>query len=145
MTSVMLAQSAPQSTKPHVGTTSITGPHQAILNWSNPNCTQNAQCSLQVYRATCTSSTACPTYPSGTWKALDMTAGLVPNIGPNGTAWQYTDKDPALQDSTTYAWVATATYVGATTASAASTNYAGTTNNGVPPAPTLSSNGNSVN
>jgi hypothetical protein len=70
---------------------------------------------------------------------------LVPNIGTSGTSWSYTDKDTALQDSTTYAWVATCTYVGAATASGASTNYTGPTNGGVPPAPTTASSGNSVN
>ena len=124
-----------------------TGPHQAILNYSNPSCTTNAQCSIQVYRATCTSSTSCPTYAAGSssWKALDMTVGLSPQIGANGTTWSYSDKDAALQDSTTYAWVSTNTYVGASTASGASSNYVGTTNNGTPPAPTTASSGNSVN
>jgi len=125
----------------------VTGPHQAVLNWSNPVCTTNAQCSIQVYRATCTSATSCPAYSAGSsaWKALDMTANLVPTIGSNGSSWNYIDKDTALQDSTTYAWVATNTYVGGTVASGASANYVGSTNNGTPTAPTLSSNGNSVN
>jgi hypothetical protein len=133
--------------RPQIGTTSATGPHQAIVNWSNPNCTTNAQCTLQVYRATCTSITSCPAYSpgSGSWKALDMTSNLTVSPGLNGTTWQYLDKDPALQDSTTYSWVATNSYVGATTASGASTAYNGTTNNGTPIAPTLSTNGNSVN
>lgn len=132
---------------PQIGTTSSTGPHQAVLNWSNPSCTQNAQCSIQVYRATCTSTTSCPTYSAGSssWTTLSMTSGLTPTIGANGTTWNYTDKDTALQDSTTYAWVATNTYVGGTTASGASSNYVGTTNNGTPSAPTLASSGNSVN
>ena len=125
----------------------VTGPHQAVLNYSNASCTTNAQCSLQVYRATCTSATSCPAYTAGSssWKALDMTTGLTPNIGTAGTSWQYQDKDTALQDSTTYAWVSTNTYVGGSTASAASSNYIGTTNNGTPPAPTTASTGNSVN
>lgn len=132
---------------PVIGTTSTTGPHQAILNWSNPSCTTTAQCSLQVYRATCTSATSCPAYTAGSssWTALNMTSGLVPTIGASGSTWNYTDKDPALQDSTTYAWVATNSYVGGSTASGASSNYVGTTNNGTPPAPTLATSGNSVN
>ena len=132
---------------PQIGTTSTTGPHQAILNWSNPSCTQTAQCSIQVYRALCTSATVCPTYSAGNpvWKTLDMSSNLVPTIGASGSSWNYTDKDTALQDSTTYAWVATNSYTGAVTASGASSNYIGTTNNGTPPAPTLASTGNSVN
>jgi len=77
-----------------------TGPHQAILNYSNASCTSNAQCSLQVYRATCTSATTCPTFstaaPSGTWKTLDMTVGLTPQIGANGSTWVYNDQEFAL-------------------------------------------------
>jgi len=124
-----------------------TGPHQAILNYSNASCTSNAQCTIQVYRATCTSVSSCPTYSAGntSWKSLDMTAGLTPQIGANGTTWSYVDKDAALQDSTTYAWIATNTYIGGTVASGASANYVGTTNNGTPPAPTTASSGNSVN
>jgi hypothetical protein len=149
ITSLALAQ-APQRTQrtpPQIGTTSNTGPHQAILNWSNASCTTNAQCSLQVYRATCTSATSCPTYSPGNsaWKTLDMTVGLTPQIGANGSSWSYIDKDTALQDSTTYVWVATCTFVGGTSASAASANWSGTTNNGTPPAPTVASTGNSVN
>ena len=133
--------------RPQIGTTSATGPHQAIVNWSNPSCTNNAQCSLQVYRAQCASSTSCPAYSQGSssWKTLDMTSNLVVTPGANGTAWQYIDKDPALEDSTTYSWVATNSYVGGTTASGASSAYNGTTNNGTPPSPTLASSGNSVN
>jgi hypothetical protein len=130
---------------PQVGVTSATGPHSAVLNWSNASCTTTAQCSLQVYRTQCTSLTSCPAYPSGTWKMLDMTSNLVPSIGASGSSWNYTDKDTALQDSTVYAWVATNTYAGGTTSSGASAAYAGTTNNGTPPAPTLASSGNSVN
>ena len=132
---------------PQVGVTSTTGPHQAVLNWSNPACTSTAQCNIQVYRAQCTSLTNCPTYSpgSGSWTALNMTANLVPTVGSSGTSWNYTDKDPALQDSTVYAWVATNTYIGGSTSSGASSAYAGTTNNGTPPAPTLASSGNSVN
>lgn len=136
---------SPMVAPPQVGTTSTTGPHSAILNWSNPSCTTTQQCTIQVYRAQCTSTTTCPTWPSGTWAKLNMTAGLVPTIGSSGTSWNYTDSDPTLQDSTTYAWVATNTYVGGTNSSGASTSFVGSTNAGVPPAPTLSSNGNSVN
>ena len=123
-----------------------TGPHQATLNYVNTSCTSTAPCNMQVYRATCTSTTACPTYSVGSssWTALNM-ANLAPSTGPNGTTWVYSDKDPSLQDSTTNAWVATCTFVGGTTASGASPNYVGTTNNGIPTAPVLSSNGNSVN
>jgi hypothetical protein len=134
-----------KATPPHIGVTSTTGPHQAVLNWSNASCTTNSQCSIQAYRAQCTSLTTCPTWPAGTWVTLSMTTGLVPTIGSSGSSWVYTDKDPALQDSTVYSWVATNTYVGGSNSSGASANYAGATNNGTPPAPTLSSSGNSVN
>lgn len=147
--SILCAQNQPPNTPlpPQTGVTSVTGPHQATLNWSNATCTNTAYCNLQVYRATCTSASTCPTYVAGnsSWTALNMTTNLTANAGPSGTTWQYVDKDTALQDSTTYVWVATNTYQGATTASPASTNYSGTTNNGIPPAPTVSSSGNSVN
>jgi len=126
---------------------STTGPHQAILNYSNASCTTNANCSIQVYRAVCTSVSSCPVYSVGSssWTALNMTSGLTSNIGAGGTTWVYNDKDTALQDSTTYAWVSTNTYIGGTQASTASSNYVGTTNNGTPPAPTTATSGNSVN
>jgi len=138
---------SPKASPPQIGTTTTTGPHQAILVWSNPSCTQNAQCTIQVYRAQCTSITSCPTYSPGSssWTTLNMTSGLTPVIGGGGTSWTYKDTDPALADSTTYAWVATNSFVGGTTASPASSAFAGTTNNGTPAAPTLASSGNSVN
>ena len=150
MASALLAQTPrkrPTQSPPQIGTTSSTGPHQAVLNWSNSSCTSNAQCSIQIYRAQCSSASSCPAYSPGSssWTALSTASGLVPNIGATGSTWNYTDKDTALQDSTTYSWVATNTYVGATSSSAASANYVGTTNNGTPPAPTLASSGNSVN
>jgi len=138
---------APRLNQPVVGVTSSTGPHQAVINWTNASCTTTAQCSIQVYRAQCGSATTCPAYTAGSsnWKALNMSAGLTPVIGMGGSTWAYTDTDTALQDSTVYAWIATNSYVGASTASSASANFVGTTNNGTPPAPVLSSNGNSVN
>lgn len=151
VSSIAIAQqpqrTRPMQSPPQVGTTASTGPHVAVLNWSNSSCTTNSLCSLQAYRAQCTSASSCPTYTAGSsaWKTLDMSVNLVPQPGPNGTSWQYQDKDTALMDSTTYAWVATNSYVGAATSSPASTNYVGSTNNGTPPAPVLSSNGNSVN
>jgi|SRR3974390_1251652 len=139
----------PMVSPPQVGVTSSTGPHQAVLNWSNPSCTTNAQCSLQVYRAQCTSITSCPVYSpgSGSFTTLVMTTNLVPTVGASGTSWVYTDstQNAAMQDSTTYVWVATNTYVNGSQPSGASTAYSGTTNNGTPSAPTLSANGNSVN
>lgn len=139
----------PTQQAPVVGTTSSTGPHQAILNYANASCTMTANCNIQIYRAVCSSPSSCPTYAAGNsaWTALNMSVSGNPaaNVGVNGTSWMYTDKDPALQDSTTYVWVATNTYVGGTNPSPASANYSGTTNNGTPPAPTLATSGNSVN
>jgi hypothetical protein len=141
-----LALTAQTSQKPQVGTTSATGPHQATINWSNPSCTANAACSIQAYRALCPAG-SCPTYTPGStqWTALNMSSNLSTNAAATGTSWVYTDKDPTLQDSTTYGWLATCTYVGGNTISGASSNYIGTTNNGTPAAPTLASSGNSVN
>lgn len=145
--SAQTRQTAPHMNPPVVGTTATTGPHQATINWSNSTCTTTAPCSLQVYRAQCGTPTNCPAYSAGSssWKTLDMSANLSPVVGMTGTTWQYVDKDTTMQDSTTYAWVATCSYTGSATASPASTNFTGTTNNGTPPAPVLSSNGNSVN
>ena len=137
----------PMTSPPQVGTTSSTGPHQATINWSNASCTSTAPCSIQVYRSVCTSATTCPAYSTGnsSWTVLNMSCCLSPAISANGTSWQYIDKDVALQDSTTYAWVATNTFTGGSVASGASSNFVGTTNNGTPAAPTLASSGNSVN
>ena len=106
-------------------------PHSATLNYSSTACRSNATCTLQIYRAQCSSSTSCPTYTPGAagWKALDMTA-VSSTPTPQMTSWQYTDHDAALTGSTTYVWVATATYVGAATASAPSQPFTGTTQAG---------------
>src|SRR5215472_4403200 len=115
----------PMQSPPQIGTTSSTGPHQATITWSNASCTSTAQCSIQVYRATCTSTSSCPAYSTGSssWTALNMTINLSPVVSANGTSWQYIDKDTALQDSTTYAWVATNTFVGGSVASGASSSF----------------------
>ena len=103
--------------------------HQATINYSNSSCVNASMCTLQVWRATCTSSTNCPTYSasSPSWKKLDMT-GLVDIPSNTGTTWRYQDTDVALANSTTYVWVATATYVGGSgNASPASAPFIGTT------------------
>lgn len=104
-----------------------TGVHSAVLNWSSAACNTLSPCNLQVYRATCTSTTSCPAYPGSAWTALSMVTGLAPTVGAQGTTWQYQDNGGALSGSTTFAWVATCSYQGATTSSTASTMWIGTT------------------
>jgi len=103
-----------------------TGVHNATLNWSNPSCTTLTPCNIQVYRSICSGS-ICPTYPNATFKALNMSTNLTPTVGTLGTSWQYLDTDSTLVGSTTYVWVATNTYVNASTSSVASTPFVGTT------------------
>jgi hypothetical protein len=102
--------------------------HQATLNYSNPACNSTtAACSLQVYRARCSTATSCPAYIPGNaaWKTLNM-AGVTANVTAQGTSWRYQDLDTALANSTTYAWVATNAYAGGS-AGQASQAYVGTT------------------
>jgi len=104
--------------------------HQATLNYSNGACTSaSLQCSIQVYRAQCSSSTSCPSYSPGSssFKALNMLSNLTSTVGTQGTSWVYQDLDVVLANSTTYVWVATNTFVNGSTPSAASSPYIGTT------------------
>jgi hypothetical protein len=103
------------------------GIHTAILNWSSAACRTSSPCTLQVYRATCTSPTTCPSYPGSAWTALSMVTGLTSTDSAQGTSWQYQDNGSALAGSTTFAWVATCSYQGSSTSSPASTMWVGTT------------------
>jgi len=144
---------APQSpSSPSAPTSPITIPkatataHQATLNYSNSSCSTNAPCAIQLYRATCTSSTACPSYPNSAFSQLSG-YGITVNPSPSGTTWILTDNDPALADSTTYVWVATNSFQSSPgTLSPASAPWSGTTSApapAAPPAPT-SGPGNTV-
>lgn len=99
---LLLLQAAPRTTS---------APHQATLNWQNSSCTTGKPCSIQIYRATCSSTSTCPTYPNSAY-ATPPTATLAVTISATatGTSWQAVDADPALADGTTYAWVSTNTY-----------------------------------
>ena len=116
-------------TAQQVVVTTPTGIHTAIINWSNSLCTTLSPCTLQVYRALCSSSTSCPTYSPGSssFKALNMTIGLVPTVGTQGSSWVYTDKDAAIVGNTTYVWVATNAYSSGNSISPASKAFVGTT------------------
>ena len=120
--------------------------HQASLNWSSNSCTTATPCAIQVYRAQCSSSTSCPTYPGSAFSQLSG-YGITVNAGANGTSWIITDNDPALLDATTYVWVATNSYQSSpSNPGPASTPWSGTTSApppAVPVAPT-SGPGNSV-
>jgi hypothetical protein len=129
VTNAFLANPSTPSGPAQVTLLTPTGVHSAILNYSNASCRTASPCTLQIFRAQCTSPTTCPTYASGStaWKALNMSSGLIPTVGVQGTSWQYTDSDVALTGNTTYTWVATNSYSGAVTSSPASTPWSGTT------------------
>lgn len=112
-----------------VTVTTPTGVHTAVVNWSSSSCRTASPCTLQVYRATCTSASSCPAYTVGSsaWKVLNMSTGLSSSVGSQSTIWTYTDNDAALVGSTTYAWIATTSYSGAGTVSPASSAFIGTT------------------
>ena len=59
-----------------------------------------------------------------------MSVGLTPTIGVQGSSWTYTDNDTALAGSTTYTWIATNKYQGATKESGPSAAFTGTTTAG---------------
>jgi hypothetical protein len=103
------------------------GIHTAILNWSSAACRTGSLCNLQVYRAVCTSTTSCPAYPGSAWTALSMVSGLTSTPSAQGTTWQYQDNGSSLSGSTTFAWLATCSYQGASASSPASTMWIGTT------------------
>jgi len=83
--------------------------HSATLNYSSTACTTGTPCWIQLWRATCTSPTSCPTYVAGSsgWVSPPNLQFPVWNETTSGTTWQFVDNDPALQASTTYAYVAT--------------------------------------
>jgi len=125
-----LAYPSYQSAATQVTVVTPTGLHQATVNWSSPSCRTASPCTLQVYRATCTSATSCPAYTPGSsaWTALSMNSShLTATVGAQGTGWVYTDNDKALVGATTFEWIATSSYTGASSSSPASTAYIGTT------------------
>lgn len=129
VTNTLSGGSAPSSSAQITLTTPIQT-HSAIINWSNASCRISIPCNLQVYRAVCGSTTTCPVYTPGSaaWTSLNMTTGLISTPGAQGSTWQYTDT--GLTGSTVYSWIATNTFVGGSTASAASQSYSGTTSVG---------------
>jgi len=124
--------------------------HQATLYYQNTACTTNTPCTLQVWRATCFSTTKCPVFNtnSSAWKQLGSGTASA-TITASGTQWVILDQDPALQDNTTYAYCATNSFNSAPgVISYCGSGWKGTTgasNANIPPPPTLSANGNSVN
>jgi hypothetical protein len=127
VTNSFQANPSSTSTSTQIQLQTPTGAHQAILNWSSTACTSSFPCTIQVYRATCSSSTSCPSYPGTAWTALNMSVGLASTPVAQNTTWQYTDNDSKLVGSTTFAWLATVSYQGASTSSPASTVWIGTT------------------
>ena len=124
--------------------------HQATLYYQNPACTSSTPCALQVWRAVCSSVSKCPAFNpnSPTWQQLNSGSAKV-TITASGTQWIVVDNDPSLQDNTTYAYCATNSFTSApSVVSNCGSGWKGTTgaaNANVPPPPTLSANGNSVN
>jgi hypothetical protein len=84
---------------------------------------------------------------SSSWTRVSFGTGSATPT-PAGTQWILYDKDPVLQDSTTYVYVATnAFYTATNTLSAASPPWIGTTSDcsGKTPPPPITGTGNSVN
>lgn len=125
-----------------------TVPHQATLYYQSTACTNSAPCQLLVYRTVCPTPTTCPNYGNGHgW--IRLIAGDVsatPTL--TGTTWIVVDKDPALQDNTTYAYTALLAWQSSPSqVSSSGPVWSGTTSSGgttnVPQVPTVGSN-NSV-
>jgi len=120
--------------------------HQATLYYQNTSCTNHSPCSLQIWRAVCPTPTTCPSYQAGSslWTRVSYGAASATPTA-KGTAWIIYDKDPTLQDNTTYAYCATNSFQNQSNIiSACSPVWQGTTGGGnTPPAPTLGT-GNSV-
>lgn len=125
----------------------VTGPHAATLNYQNASCVTAIPCNLQVWRATCKSTTSCPQPNQGSWYTVS-TASAVVNVTTTGTTWVVIDNSPALQDSTTYVYYATNSYVSAPSVfSVKSGTWIGTTNAGSAAVPSnpVNGTGNSIN
>jgi hypothetical protein len=121
-----------------------TVPHQATLNFQNTSCTSNNPCDLQVWRAVCSMPMACPAYVAGSTLWTRVSYGLAsatPTV--HGTQWVVTDKDPVLQDATTYVYVGTNSYHSSpNTFSDSGPAWSGTTKAGTTAGtPTVPSNG----
>jgi len=122
--------------------------HQATLYYQNSSCTNHNPCTIQVWRAVCSSPTSCPYFVMGNpiWTRVTTGGGSASASG-NKTTWVVYDQDPTLQDNTTYEYCATNTYHSAPSVySACSPLWHGTTSGGNSNAPDSPSNstGNSV-
>ena len=130
VTNVYDADTTATESGPSTPTRATTPLHMAVLNYSSAWCNSTTQaCVLQIYRTICGTATSCPAYIPGDaqWTKLNMTTGLTTTVTAQGTTWRYSDMDPALAGSTTYAWIATSSFQGSTTASPASAAFTGTT------------------
>jgi hypothetical protein len=117
------------------------GGHTATLNWSNTSCTTTKLCLIQAYRNVCASPTSCPAFAGPTGWTLLPSGNVIATPGTSGTTWVATDTDVAMQDATTYVWVATNSYQASPTVySAPSPPWSGTTS-AAPAAPPPPANG----
>lgn len=119
---LMAVQSAPE-------VRIVTVPHQATLYFQSSACTSHKPCALQVWRATCPTVSSCPSWSAGSnlWTRISSGTGSATPTQ-SGTKWVVYDSDPVLQDHTTYAYCATASYYESTeTISKCSTVWVGTT------------------
>jgi len=127
----------------------VTVSHQATLYYQNSSCTSNTPCTIQVWRAVCPTPITCPTYVAGNtaWtRLIYVSTSTKPT--PTGTQWVIIDHDPALQDNTTYVYIAVNAFHSPTSSySGPSPSWSGTTtggtNAGTPSTPTNGAN-NSV-
>ena len=87
--------------------------HEADGSISDASCTTAQPCDLQIYRAQCTSATACPSFTSSPTSFLALptdTAHQTATVSTAGTSWAVIDNDPAILDSTSYVYVSVAAY-----------------------------------
>lgn len=126
---------SPQSTI--LGSAAVTIPastvnHLATLNYTSSDCNTTNNCWIQLWRATCNSPTACPSFIMGNigWMMMSHASFPVWNTTSSGTTWQIQDTglDGGIVSNATYVYVATVCWAGTCAAySPASAPWIGTT------------------
>lgn len=108
--------------------------HQIDLSVADTGCNTTADCTVQIYRVTCSSAATCPAPGDASYS--EIVAALVGTTSSTEETWTYSDT-AGLVSNTTYAYYATATYTTGGNPSPPSGTFQGTTPATSPPAPTI--------
>lgn len=82
---------------------------KVYLTYSNPNCVTGQNCTANVYRATCTNATNCPSYSTSPSSFTAITVTTTQTVSSTGTNFQSVDAGTTLplQNNMVYAYAVT--------------------------------------